>query len=1356
MKRRYWLLLIGISLITISFGIAGPQPSTASRISLGPVAPPQSTPTPPQYKEGELLVKFSPNLSSTSKQAVHTSVGANVLRDFSFIGWQQVQLPQGMSVPQGVATYKQMTGVVAAEPNSLLQLAAVPNDPLFGNQYGLQNIQAPAAWNTTTGSSGVVLAVLDTGVNYNHLDLAANMWHNPGEIPSNQIDDDNNGYVDDVYGIDTSNLDSDPLDDHGHGTECAGVLGAVGNNGIGVAGVNWSVRIMALKIFNQYANGYFADAIPAFEYITMMKNRGVNVRATSNSWRWWFNLGQSMRDAIDATGDAGVANVFASGNTDHCQTICTPAGCQYLCGADLDVDVIFPSAWDSPSIITVTGSSMNDNLLTWAGYGRKNVDLSALGENVWTTNVDGNYGPHGGTSMSTPFVAGAIGLLSAHDSSLSVASLKATLVDTVDVFPDHVNKTVSGGRLNVARALQQLTVCTFTVSPTSQTFSADAGTGRIDVSSSASHCDFAGATTSGFITINSNAGIGNGTVEYSVTANTTGNVRNGTIKVAGQTVDVTQAAAVTPGCVELSPSSEDFTKEGGDGTVEIIAGKGCRFDLEASSNDFWISNVVASHDTIVTYTVEPNNGSARTGTILIADQDFTVTQDTGCTLSFTPNQRGIQVMGVSPQSADSVRVTASNSNCAWTPVSNASWLHVYYVVSGGNYGNSGVGDGIVYYYVDANSGGDRTGALQFGNQNYVVSQGHCVYTFTPGTTFIPTMGGGGSFTITTTSECPWSVSSAYDWIHITSASSGTGSTTVSYTVDENLTAGFRSGVIYIGEQFASQALIDPSQFFHIEQDNNLPGKITYSTNADGDYEIYVMNNDGSNQTRLTNNTAYDDAAVWSPDGSKIVFESSRDGQINLYLMNPDGSNQTRLTTTNDSDVNPQWSPDGTKIAFVSFRNGNSQIYVMNADGTNQTRITNNTAYDNFPSWSPNGSQIAFSSNRSGALQIYTMNANGSDQVAITASGVNHAPAWQPGNGRWIAYMSQDTSGSWGLSLYDNAFPSSPPRVVTSGSGDLFPQWSPDGSKLIFQSTRDGNNEIYYVRFFDGSFPVRLTNASSSEARPAWQPVPPKIAFTSTRDSGNYEIYLMNPDGSNQINLTNDAGADTMPAWSPDGMKLAFASQRSGSLSQDIYVVRSDGTNPVNLTNSVGSDVNPAWSHDGSKIAFASYRDGNSEIYVMNADGSSQTNLTNNSAYDSFPTWSPDGTKIAFATTRDGTLQIYSMNADGSSQTRLSNTSANDHFPAWSPDGKKIAFASDRNGAFQIYVMNVDGTNQTRLTNNSSSDAYPQWSSPDGSKIVFSTNRDGNNEIYVMKADGSNPTNLSNNSGYDYGPVWRSQ
>src|SRR5205823_5986584 len=188
------------------------------------------------YVPGELLVKLGSGPSRLqTANSPHNLVGATVLRTFPAVGWQHVRLPEGMSVREGIEAYLALPGVVAAEPNYTLELDVVPNDPRYGSQWGLRKISAPTAWDTITGSSNVVVAVIDTGVDYNHPDLAASMWRNPGETgldangndkASNGIDDDGDGYVDDVYGIDAANHDSDPMDPDYHGTACAGIIGA--------------------------------------------------------------------------------------------------------------------------------------------------------------------------------------------------------------------------------------------------------------------------------------------------------------------------------------------------------------------------------------------------------------------------------------------------------------------------------------------------------------------------------------------------------------------------------------------------------------------------------------------------------------------------------------------------------------------------------------------------------------------------------------------------------------------------------------------------------------------------------------------------------------------------------------------------------------------------------------------------------------------------------------------------------------------------------------------------------------------------------------------------------------------------
>jgi len=272
------------------------------------------------------------------------------------------------------------------------------------------------------------------------------------------------------------------------------------------------------------------------------------------------------------------------------------------------------------------------------------------------------------------------------------------------------------------------------------------------------------------------------------------------------------------------------------------------------------------------------------------------------------------------------------------------------------------------------------------------------------------------------------------------------------------------------------------------------GQIAFASDRDGNVEIYVMNADGSNPRKLTDHPATDGDPAWSPDGTKIAFVSNRDGNFEIYVMNANGSNQRNLTRHPDHDWDPAWSPDGTKIAFTSHRDGNFEIYVMNADGSNQRNLTRHPDYDGGPAWSPDGTKIAFRSTRDRTkwnreiyvlnCEIYVMNADGTSQRNLT----NH-PAQ-----------------------------------------DVYPAWSPDGTKIAFRSNRDGNFEIYVMNA-DGSNPRNLTRHPARDEYPAWSPDGTKIAFMSWRD-GNREIYVMNADGSNPRNLTRHPAHDSDSAWSP--------------------------------------------------------------------------------------------------------------------------------------------------------------------------------------------------------------------------------
>ncbi|MCZ2417282.1 MAG: S8 family serine peptidase [Burkholderiales bacterium] len=261
-------------------------------------------------------------------------------------------------------------------------------------------------------------------------DLAGNIWVNPGEIPNNGIDDDGNGYVDDVYGYDFINNDNDPMDDNGHGTHCAGIIGAIGNNGIGVAGVTWKVKIMPLKFLRADGTG---DTAASLNAIVMHGGWGriLSVvhgeeRQKPGSWRWIASTNALFP--------------CAAGNE----------------GSDNDKTPHYPSGFDLPQIISVAASDAKDGIPAFSNYGATKVDVAAPGDwimSTYPTSLGHQYVKMKGTSMATPYVSGLAALLLAKEPSLTPAKLKARIMDTVDKLPAFAGKTVSGGRINVYKAL---------------------------------------------------------------------------------------------------------------------------------------------------------------------------------------------------------------------------------------------------------------------------------------------------------------------------------------------------------------------------------------------------------------------------------------------------------------------------------------------------------------------------------------------------------------------------------------------------------------------------------------------------------------------------------------------------------------------------------------------------------------------------------------------------------------------------------------------------------------------------------------------------------------------------------------
>ncbi|MFM7245302.1 MAG: S8 family serine peptidase [Planctomycetaceae bacterium] len=374
-------------------------------------------------------------------------------------GWRTERLGTGLElvVAPGVspgamqAWAAGIDGVAGIEPDVAIRPTAVPNDPSFREQWGLRNtgqsggtsgadIAAVAAWDVTTGSRSVVVAVIDSGFDYTHPDLAANVWRNPGEVPGDGIDNDGNGFVDDVHGWDFANDDADPMDDDGHGTHVAGTIGAVGDNGVGVTGVAWQVSIMGLKFLDSEGNGYTSDAIAAISYATRMRREfGVNVVATNNSWGGG-DRSLALRAAIADGSAAGILFVTAAGND----------------GINGDRRANYPANEDLDAVITVTATNRDNRLPSFANYGPVHVDLAAPGVAIRSTIPGGSYATYSGTSMATPHVTGTIALLAAANPAASATAIRGAILSTTTRLPALAGKTVTGGLLDAAAAVRAI------------------------------------------------------------------------------------------------------------------------------------------------------------------------------------------------------------------------------------------------------------------------------------------------------------------------------------------------------------------------------------------------------------------------------------------------------------------------------------------------------------------------------------------------------------------------------------------------------------------------------------------------------------------------------------------------------------------------------------------------------------------------------------------------------------------------------------------------------------------------------------------------------------------------------------
>lgn len=422
-----------------------------------------------------IMVKFKSSATTSKLDYTLSNVGVKLKKKFKYSNVSILNVVDKKKSIKTVLNELKASGIVEyAEPDYLLKANIIPNDPQFGDLWGLHNlgqdagtpdadIDSPEAWNTTTESTDMVVAVIDTGVDYNHEDLAANIWINPGEIPANGIDDDGNGYVDDIHGIDPCNGDSDPFDDNGHGTHCSGTIAAVGDNDIGIVGINWGARIMALKFLDSSGSGYTSDAVECLEYGLMMKSAyNINLTLSSNSWGGGGDS-QALYDVINAWKNMDMLFVAAAGND----------------GTDNDVSPQYPSNYELENIITVAATNRNDNMAYFSCYGGESVDIGAPGEGILSTTPGNTYAVYSGTSMATPHVAGAAVLLWTMHPSYGYTDIKEILLSTVDPLATLGDKVVSGGRLNIDSAINCTSSSPWLISSFTEDFSFDQGTEQV-------------------------------------------------------------------------------------------------------------------------------------------------------------------------------------------------------------------------------------------------------------------------------------------------------------------------------------------------------------------------------------------------------------------------------------------------------------------------------------------------------------------------------------------------------------------------------------------------------------------------------------------------------------------------------------------------------------------------------------------------------------------------------------------------------------------------------------------------------------------------------------------------------------
>lgn len=1247
------LLLLAVFFALLAF-IPISQRAQRQDQTLQAPQPPQAQRTKTRYPNsvaGEILVRFRPESKAKrlGRQVIIEKTGRLIPLTIEALH-PRFEIVQGLRIARvnaadtsnAIDALRARSDVIYAEPNFIRRASVAPNDPEYLKLWGLNNtgqratfggnpgnpgndVRAEQAWNITTGNRSVVVGVVDTGIDINHEDLHDNIWTNPGEIAGNNIDDDGNGFVDDVNGWDFAHDDKTVFDytepsyppSHSytgdiddHGTHVAGTIGATGNNGTGVAGVNWQVSLMSLKFLTEESGGTSADLLKALAYAKSMRQlwdssggtKGANIRILNNSYGGG-GFSNAELDAIRSLSDVGILFVVAAGNE----------------GVPNDIYPTYPTNYTAANIISVAASGGGGGRAFFSNFGEATVNVTAPGEYILSTTPKNTYEFFNGTSMAAPHVSGSAALVCALSPNISVQKLRSVMMYSGYLAPwqyIYVYPISTGRAVDANKALQTLSATDVTPPGAVMDLSAqiidafpnyrltwnppgdDGNVGKVsgyeirfsDTTLTEANFDLATPLPvpvpndppsthfhtvrlpwrhpSGFIGIRAVDDVGNKGPISSVPVSVSADVGD------PYTIAETAAAPVSTGGTALGLIGDDqfktinlpfsFKFYGTDYPAVTVSTNGALYfgfppDNDAFSSERWVNGrrmIAGLWDDLRTdrragddvYTVQdadriifrwqavtfdnPIAPGVKRGENPVSFEielrfDGTITVRYG-----DGNQKTLPVVGIGGGSPEPYISKSHTSEEGAKDLTNATTVVFAR--------RSPVQRGVLTVASSTPDAGVNINVTPNDISNAGSGKTQFTRTYNPGTEVTltaPSTANGNIFTKWQRDGQDWSstlsVSQVMERNHtftavytmppilnVTSSNPGSG---VNITVTPNDNNGAGNGTtpftrtynMFAGVNLTAPVTVGTSTFWKWQVDGVDYVQSPFAT---------ITMNDGHTATAIYITPAPTPSPTPVPGAAAqpIAFvKPGNGGAADIFLGNTDGTNIVNLTDAAGADTRPTWSPDGLRLAYTCLRQPDGsiaspqRICVRNADGTGFAVFSNTIAEDFGAAWSRDGSKIAFTT-------------------------------FTPGFQSVISIINSDGTGRFPIQIF---------------SGAANPDWSPDGWSLVL----DVDNSIWtYKRIFGNGF--RLTNAGDSRAR--YSPDGSKIVFQSIRD-GQSEIYVMNSDGTAQTRLTNNPASDTAPAWSPDGTKILFTSLRDDPMTPAMYVMNANGTSQTRVT--AGSD-----------------------------------------------------------------------------------------------------------------------------------------------------------------------------------------